>query len=269
MIIILLYKIFIILEINENNINRAIIIMSLLPNALIFSSILLRESFITFFVTLSSYYFIKWCKHGRVKNKFFSIIYIAIANIFHSVIIGILIGYILTYIFYNRKEKRFKISSRSFVLLIVFILLSLVIMNNKSIFLGKFTNVEDIDDIINTANSRRGGSQYLKSLEANTWWRMILYYPIYMVYFLSSPLPWDWRGFNDLITFFIDSVIYLYFLYIILKDFKRVSDGKYIIMSLILSLFITTFVFGIGIANAGTAMRQRQKVLPIFIILTL
>src|SRR5699024_747145 len=270
-VIILIYRILKMLNVEKENLNGAILIASILPNTLIFSAILLRENFITFFVTLSFYFFIKWYKKGKSRNQIFSIISIIVASVFHSGVIGMLVGYILAYVLFNRKKYEYKLSGRSIMVIMLFIFIALTVMNNQNIFLGKFSNIEEIDDIINAANSRGGESKYLTSLQISTWWQILLYSPVYMMYFLISPLPWDWRGFNDILTFCIDSVLYLYLLYIGIKNIgniKTMRNNKYIIFNIGISILITVFIFGIGVSNAGTAMRHRQKILPVLIILS-
>ena len=36
---------------------------------------------------------------------------------------------------------------------------------------------------------------------------------------------------------------------------------------LIISILATSYIFGIGVSNAGTAIRHRQKIISLFIIL--
>lgn len=269
-IIILIYKSLRMLNIKKKNINTSILIISLFPNALIFSGILLRENFITFFVALSIYYFIKWHKKGEFKSQLLSIVSILIASSFHSGVIGILVGYMFTYIFYNRKINSFKISVKTTILLLVFTFLGIAILNQSDVFLGKFKNIDELEDIISTANSRTGGSVYLTSLKLNNWWQVLIYSPIYMFYFLTSPLPWNWRGLNDIVTFFIDSSLYFIFVFMLIKNLRYRNKSLYhknVILGLAMSDLLTIFIFGIGVQNAGTAMRHRHKILPLLLII--
>lgn len=269
-IMIYIYKTLKVLEVKPKNIKLAVLITAVFPNALIFSAIFLRENAITFFIAISLYYFSKWYKQGGVANQIYSILAVLVASSFHSGVIGVVIGYLFTYMLYNREKKRFRLSFDSLLLLIAFVFLILVVLNNSDTFLGKFTKVESIDDVIIASNIRSGESQYLMSLKLDTWWKLILYSPIYMFYFLTSPLPWDWRGVGDLVTFFIDSLFYLWVMYVLVKQVKHINKkGKndHIILGLGLAALITVFIFGIGVTNAGTGMRHRHKILPLFIIL--
>lgn len=269
-IIILIYKSIKMLNIKKRNINVMVLIISLFPNALIFSAILLRENFITFFVTLSLYYFIKWYMEGKFKNQLLSIIFILLASSFHSGVIGILVGYVFTFILYNRNINSFRISVKSIIIGLIFIFLGIAIINQSDAFLAKFKNLEEIDDIIGAANYRIGESTYLTSLKLNSLWQIILYSPIYTFYFLTSPLPLNWRGVKDIVTFIIDSSLYLVIIFTFIKkikDRKKLTNNKDILLSLSVSAMTTIFIFAIGVQNAGTAMRHRHKILPLLIII--
>ena len=86
-----------------------------------------------------------------------------------------------------------------------------------------------------------------------------------MFYFLFSPVPWEWRGFKDILAFFIDSIWYVMLCWGIYKSkpnaFYMVKKG------LVISLLAVVFIFGLGVSNAGTAMRHRAKLLS-FIVVT-
>lgn len=266
-IIILIYKILKLLNVRDYYINLATLMTIFFPNALIFSAILLRENFISFFVTLSFLYFIKWYKFGLIKNQLISIIFILLASIFHSGVIGILLGYLFMYIMYDRSNNKFKFSLKSIIVMVISIIIIIVILSYGDVILNKFSKVETVDDLVSTSNKRSGESQYLASLQSDSWWQMLLTSPVYMLYFLISPVPLDWRGISDVVTFFVDSSFYLYFIYIIYKMRKIINKENPIILGLITILMITVVPFGIGVQNAGTAMRHRHKIFPLFIIL--
>ena len=97
--------------------------------------------------------------------------------------------------------------------------------------------------------------------------QLILYSPIRAFYFLTAPLPIDWRNFTDMFTFFSDSVLYLGTIIYFIMNRRNLKDKKVLITGLVLALISVSLIFGIGVYNAGTAMRHRQKIVPIFLIL--
>src|SRR5699024_6112121 len=66
-VIILVWKILTELRLDKKVKIISLIIMTLFPSGIIFSSIFLRESLISLFVTLSFYNFVKWYKTNKVK----------------------------------------------------------------------------------------------------------------------------------------------------------------------------------------------------------
>ena len=92
--------------------------------------------------------------------------------------------------------------------------------------------------------------------------------PIKIFYFLTSPLPWEWRGINDVISFVFSSLFFIICYVYALKSLKKVNynNSGFIKVCLILA-FISAFIFSWGTSNAGTAMRHRDKFLVNYIVM--
>jgi hypothetical protein len=148
----------------------------------------------------------------------------------------------------------------------IIIISTAIYVNYYDFFFGKFANIEEVSDIYGVASARIGGSQYLTGISINNFWQLILYSPIYMFYFLTSPLPMDWRGFGDILAFSIDGIFYIYFLFYSVYFSRKYRFKNYIFIGTIISILATVFIFGVGVQNAGTAMRHRHKIVPIIII---
>lgn len=266
-VVIIIYKILIMLEIDSRITKIIILIAAFFPNSMVMSAILLREIFPTFFVAASLFFFIKWFESGYIRNMLFSILMLGLACMFHAGVIGIFIGYAFAFLFYKRKDKIYRFNGRTvfaFVLMAGITYFSYTQLNH--IIFGKFINVNNISDIYSVANYSAGGSSYLKGLEINNFGQLILYGPVKMFYFLTAPLPMDWRGMMDIFTFFADSMLYLGTILYFIKNRKRFANRRDLILALVLALIGVTIIFGIGVGNAGTAIRHRQKILPIFLI---
>lgn len=265
--IIIVYKILSLLDINKKTMTTAILLVSFFPHGIIFSSILLRENFVSIFVTASLYYFIKWYKHKRNLNMWISFLCLAAASWFHSGVIGIAIGYVFMYMFYNHNTNRFSFSLKSILVLIIFVIVSIFVFTQlEDVLLGKFDTIDGINDVFNTANTRVGGSSYLTGLKAKSTWQLILFSPIMMFYFLVSPLPMDWRGINDIISFSADGFIYFIFLVYGIANAKKHIGKKPILIGILIMIIIVVFTFGIGVQNAGTALRHRHKIFNLIIV---
>ena len=252
----------------------AIIIYALFPHSIIFSSILLRESLVTFLVTLSIYYLVRWYKDQNVVQIAMSILIILIAASFHSGVIGILIGIIFLYFFYSHSKNKLKYSvysSIKFVVVLIAVISVLSIGIENIPILNKFTQyARDIEDIYLIASGGDdGGSSYLTGLPINSFVTLIIFAPIKILYFLTSPLPWDWRGVTDIFSFVFDSSFYIMTFYLILKNIKSTYNNQPLLISILIGLFSTILIFSIGVSNTGTGMRHRYKMFFVLIIIVI
>lgn len=266
--VVIVYKIMLEQKINTKTIQTVLIIAAFFPNSLIMSGILLREILPTFFVALSLLYFLRWYRKQSITNFILSLVMLGIASTFHSGVVGIAVGYIFVYLFYNHEANKFKADSKNILMFLpvaVFIIL-LVTQFGDAMF-GKFRNLEQASDIYDNVMKADGGAAYLEGLTINNPIQLLIYGPIRAFYFLFSPLPMNWRGAQDIVTFFIDSLFYLFVFYYYIKNRKLFHNNKQLILGILIVLIIVSFVFGIGVSNAGTAMRHRQKLIPLFMIL--
>ncbi len=266
-IITVVYEILTLLDVNEKTKMLSILLICFFPNSIVLSAVLLRENFIVTFVIISFYFFVKWYEGKQNRYMIYSIIFVLLASSFHSGVIGIIVGYIFMYMFYKHDVDELKFNNRTIFVFILFSIMSYVIyVRYADIFMSKFNKVEELQDIYDTANSRRGGSMYLTQFKIDKWWKMILFSPIKCFYFLTSPLPMDWRGVNDITAFLVDGFIYLCLIVYSFRNFSNVDDRKPLLIGISVILLVTIFIFGIGVSNAGTAMRHRHKIFPIIVI---
>jgi hypothetical protein len=268
-VVLMLFKILNLLKIKKKISQVILLVAALFPNSIVLSSILLRELFPTFFVICSLYFFIKWFKHGRSLDFFISLTMLGIASVFHSGVIGIYLGYAFVFIFYDKENNRFKTNLKSSIASVFISAIGLIIYTQfKHIFLWKFGDVENLNDIyLKSNNTLDGGSDYLRAISIQNSFDLVIYGPLRLFYFLTSPLPTSWRGFFDVFAFFSDSILYLFTLIYISWNWRRYGEGKNLIISILLIIICVSFVFGLGVDNAGTAIRHRQKILPIFLVL--
>lgn len=265
-IVVIMYKIMTELKLNNRTIYSTISLITFFPNAIIFSGILLRENFIALFTLMSFYYFLKWYMTSKRINIIKSTIFLLLASSLHAGVIGIGIGYIFMYMFYKKRSDKLTFNRNTIIYFVLFVIIaSYVYTQYSDVFMAKFSNVDEIDDVYRVASGGRGGSEYLKGLTINSPMKLLVYSPIKMFYFLISPIPFDWRGFRDILTFFVDSFLYLFIVWNVVKNVRKI-DKKPIFIGLSISLLTVIFIFGIGISNAGTAMRHRHKVLSLLLI---
>ncbi|MDN7241619.1 hypothetical protein QWY14_07430 [Planococcus sp. N028] len=263
-----LVKILNFLKIDQKIIVIALLIFTFMPNSIIMSSILLRESIIIYLITISLYFFFLWMSERKFNHFLLAAVLAVLSMIFHSGMIGFVIVYILAFMFskQERKEGNNRKSSPAILYLIFFVVLFVVLFQNNDLFLEKFDALGD-EGVSNFDISGRGGSMYMESFNGLSGWVVYLIAPIKMFYFLFSPIPLDWRGLGDMVSFLFDSSFYLFLIGTILYGLCK-SDmtlrNKIVISAF---LVITVVIYSYGTANAGTAMRHRNKMIPLFLIM--
>lgn len=270
MILVTIHNTLKLLDIDTKTIRNVLLIAVLFPTSLIMSGLLLREIIPTWFAAISFYYLAKWYLKRKLKLFLWAILFVILASMFHSGMIALSLSYIVLFLFYNHSTRKFEFDVRNiflFIPVLAFIFLFTTQFGDTLFY--KFRRIETTEDIFDSIIRAAGGSAYLKGMVINNPTQMLIYGPVRAFYFLLSPLPWDWRGVNDIITFLTDSVIYLWIILYYIKNRKYFLNGRYKILIdiLLITIIATAFVYGLGVSNAGTALRHRQKITPAFLLM--
>jgi hypothetical protein len=261
-------KIMVTIDLNYRSRITALYVLALLPNYAILSSVFLRESFVTMFITISLYFFIKWWAGKSELNFWLAFIFVFMASSFHSGAIGVAMGYVFARVLYNRKNCSIRISFRTIIPAIIFGIIFVYLYNNYAeLLFGKMTNIESINDIANINTG--GGSSYAAYVgNSNSLVSIILYTPIRMLMFQFSPFIWQIRGLSDIIALCFDSFYFLYVTYKVIRYFGLdYTKNKTLVILLFIIALTTTFVFGWGVTNTGTALRHRNKMAVLYAVL--
>lgn len=248
-----------------------LLIATFMPNMIFFAAILLREAWIEMFLMMSIFYYIKWfLSKGKTYHAILSVSFVFFATWMHSGCIMVLIGYILSFFIYNRRTKSIQISNSFIPAFTLSAIAFFILVSNMESFLGKLGGIGDVateDMMVDLYNvNREAGSRYLDWLDITTPTQAILFAPLKMFYFLFSPIPLDWRSPIDAIAFLLDSCIYIFLFYKIIKNQNDSKERKYLIRFLLVSFFLTTFLFAFGTIASGTAVRHRAKIIAFLFV---
>lgn len=246
-------------------------VIAIFPQLLIFSGILLREALIIFLTIYSFYHFLRWYKWGKIINFVYSCFLLLLAAALHSGMVGMLIGYFYVYSFYDRNKNKFSYSVKSCCLVFALFLCVMPFIISSGFFTEYFgfltgsSDAESEELMLQRINYKEdtAGSAYLTDLEIDSFSSLILYSPIKLLYFLFSPMPWNFRGGVDLFSFCLDSFFYLWLLY---KMYKPMVDNKRNRLVFLLGFWISVIFYSWGTIAAGTAIRHRAKFFPVLVI---
>ena len=258
-------------NVHPNAARIALFIALFFPNFAILNVILLREIQIVTAIIVSFYLFTIWFDNGNILALVASFLTLMIGAYFHAGIPGLIVGYLVIMALYNRKQQRFVITKNTIVLgligFLIFFLATVIFPDQFDVFLGR-----DLEDHLAFAGHvyNDDGAGFAVMLE--TPWPyldFIVNTPLRIIYLVISPMVWDWRGVNDIISSILSGVFYLLFWILILQTVMRKKDihnRNVLIMTMIFTLF-GLFVYAWGVRNAGTAMRHRDKFLLLHVIM--
>lgn len=261
-----IYEIFQKLKIRKKTLEILMGIGILSPISLVMRTGIQREAIIILLVTYSLRDFIEYLLNKNSLKMLRAFIFIGLASLFHGGIIFVASGYTIL-LFANKKSQK----SSQYLLFVIIIILFIIF---KDTLLEKVGggDVEAILFANNRDTLKNAGSGYLKNISTSSLGQIVIYLPLFMFYFLYSPTPEMIRGVLDIITFLLNSSIFIYltiygcFIYIKTKNKLNFLEKK-IVKSLFISLVFTIGVYSIGTRNAGTAMRHRDKIVPILIVM--
>ena len=268
MTIIYIRKILGLLNVSDGVSKMMVAIASFLPFLNIYSVVLLRESWICFFITLSLYHFVFWYLFSRntIRHMVLSIGSVIMAMWMHAGLVGVIVGYFIAFITYNRINNNVKISKSSYGAILIGMFVVFFLFLNMDVFLTKILTSDFIGSVEKRGEGSGGNSDYLTWLDLSSPKLVLLFSPLKMFYLLFSPVVLDWRGVKDLLAFFLDSLMYLIAIWAIITN--KVSNSAYSLLKkyLLISLFVTVFAFSLGTSNSGTAIRHRAKVYSIILV---
>lgn len=241
---------------------------ALLPNSLMLSAVFLRESAMAALIAASLLYFVRWFNGGGPLRIILAVLLVIAASAFHAGVVTVAVGYMFVALFYKRHQQRFRFGAQSLPYLLIFAaILAVTVLQYPDVFLGKFEQFESEAELVNAANYRWGGSTYLTGLVVEDYADLIRYGPLRALYFLASPMPWDFRGLFDALTFVFDSLFYLGVIVLAVRNLRHVRDRRSLVLALLVIIGVAALVFGAGVSNAGTAVRHRYKLLAVFLTL--
>jgi 4-amino-4-deoxy-L-arabinose transferase-like glycosyltransferase len=266
-----LYKSIIILTSDAKKAFYGMFIFLLFPHAIIFSSVILRESLIVFFVTFSIFMFVKFTQLKKIKQFILAFALLFMASLLHAGVIFLSIVYLCYFLMQKSYSNKLDIIKKP----VIFIILAIILIGvfaYDDLFLRKFTGFDSVETFVERVErgtDNPGGSAYLQGYDVNSLKDIFTYAPLKLVYFFFSPLPWDIRNMNDIIAIMLDVVIYYYlFMQLVLKmkKLKWKDPSNKLFISLLIGIFITGLVFALGTSNAGTALRHRYKILTLILL---
>lgn len=244
----------------------AMLLFSIEPIYMILCSSLRRESLMAFLVILSFEKMFQWSLHSKSKDAVLAIVFLLLASIIHSAVISIGLGYIIALLFYNPHTQRYEFKRNTVIVaVLLYVAIAIIFSRYANIFLNRI-QYDDERILFRRLSRSVGDAAYLKNVKITNIQTALLYMPIKLIYYLFSPMPWDWRGIADVIAFVLDSSVFIGLTVILVRNLH----GNYhyrIKNSFFISMMCCALIYAGGSQNAANAMRHRNTLLGVYIIL--
>ena len=253
--------------------NKVAWAIALFPSLILYSVLVLREVYISFFLLVALYGVVSWIKNNDFKSLILIFLGFFAATFFHgAMLVGALtfltiIG-VMSFISFLKLLFKYRIKMKNLKVFLIFVILSSIYLSGKITvtYLGSFESVSKIDNLLlKTDNSTRGEASYPEWTKVHSFNELFYKGPIRSLYFVFSPFPWDVKKPYHLIGL-LDAFLYMYLVFLIFQNRKIIwkDPALRVLLIILLSYLI---VFGVGVGNFGTGIRHRTKFTIIFILL--
>lgn len=256
----------------------ALAIFAWLPTNIWITSILYRDAYIILLLLLSFYFLLGWMQDGKAWQMLLSGINVLLATLLHGGSIMALAPVVCTAVFYSQKEKRFCINKRSVMMAgtaVILLAVILLVPQTRAVVLRKIPSmdgglIEGLNRYLaNKYDGSVAGSDYLTGRYLTGYFDILIMTLQRMYYHMFSPVPHLWRGITDAVAFCLSTApLYLIatILWAVSLFFKKQDPYRFVLFSEVL---LNIGVFAWGNKNAGQALRHREKILSLIILLGL
>lgn len=259
--------------------NSALGVMAWLPANIWISSVLYRDTFVMLFLFLSFYWLLCWMNDEKNFWLVGSVLSVLFATWLHGGSIIALCPIVMTVMFYRKQEKRFCITKKNVIQTLGLcgaMIGLLLIPQVRQVVLAKIPSMEG--GLINGLNrwlaakydySEGAGSNYMEGRYVTGYFDLLVFTIQKIYYHMFSPVPHMWRGVTDAAAFFGSSaIIYLLtsIIWIASYFYKKVDAYRFV---LFVENFVTIGIYAWGNVNGGTAVRHREKILGMMLLLTM
>jgi hypothetical protein len=236
-----------------------ILFFGLMPSAVIFRSVTLRESWQALFFLLSVYWTIRLCKRPGILIFSFMLMSVFCMALLHNGLSVYAMYFILTSVYWGtfgcKKSVRWE---RPVRFLFTGLLITCVILLTQK--MGLFVTVEQAlegaEDFRRHAASIHGRATYGVMLDTSSVYGLVTTIPMIFVQYMFAPFPWHIENVKDIYAL-LESMLRFVLLFFAVYSWRRplgeVRNYHGFLLMVVLGLELT---WALGTLNWGTAMRH-------------
>ncbi|MDA8791540.1 hypothetical protein N9M93_04260 [Candidatus Pelagibacter bacterium] len=248
-------------------------ITALFPSLILYSVVVLKEVFCSFFILVAFIGVVNWVKFKRYHYALMAYLGFVAAGFFHG---PLFLGtFVFSIFFFSSVLKNsLKSLNRNRINLIdfsimIFLICSILVYLSGEIYLpylGSFEATSNLDNLINAISNRtRGIASYPDWLIVENFLDLTYKSFFRMFYLLFYPFPWSIKDPIHLVGAF-DSLIYFILFLILTLNFKNIwkHEPTRLVFLILIFYFL---IYGIGVSNFGAGIRHRSKFIIELLIL--
>lgn len=249
-------------------------LVAIYPILILYSSLTMREVFITLLLLYGLLYVVLWTKTRKLIHAFIALTSFSLQIFLHPgmAVAGVLfIGLLLLYYtkrFFASLIINSSINMPSFLVMMFCLLFGLYISIYSTSLVDAigYKSWLRMDTLVERASIMyTGDAAYPSWLIADTPMQFLLLLVPKLFYYLFSPFLWDVSKFSHLLGV-LDGVVFIMLFLSIYSHRKYITSNPQAFTLLLFVIFLS-LVFTIAVGNFGTGLRHRSKILPIVIII--
>ncbi len=250
------------------------LLYSIWPILLVFASTFLRENQCNFLFILSFYNFVRFIKRHNFVYFAYAIFWSILAAMTHSGMIALVICYCVIGSMASKSgEIEFSPIKIGFGLLLIVGIMCSPLAGGMTEKFGGAENAQSVEEFTGSVAKekvRDANTQYVASIPSNPI-KLLLLEPYLFLMFVLAPLPYQIHSVGQGISFLIESIpqfclIRAMFIYLVLERKKGSPQVKGYKTIGLWTLLLFYFIFSLGTANYGTAIRHRAKITPMLLV---
>ena len=172
----------------------------------------------------------------------------------HNLIL--LVGVIISMLLLKSVNSKQKV--RDHIILVPFVIIISVVSYQLFIMYGpSYHAITNVESLASVAQARaQGNTVYLEEYYPSTIFDMMWYAPLHGFYFLFSPMPWSIFSIETLVAFIESWTVLILITVAIVFGRDEIKNNR-CLQLVVLIIVIFAVGFGVGVKNAGGAMRWR------------
>jgi len=239
------------------------------PTLVLYSVMTLREALFICAFMYSLRSFLNWMNGGNTVDIIKTLTGWIVAVILHAGAIPAVLVYAAVAAFYSPRSQRWTLASKWLPLgLVMFFALAMAIEGGMVAKLPKGLGLLCSPEYLCSRLSMiaRSRAAYLSGIKPSSYLDIVLQTPLRVLYFLFAPFPHMVSNTADFIAL-ADGMLYVVLVVCAIRSVAATSPTPRR-TALLLVLILTVVVFAWGTSNYGTAVRHRQKIVPLLLVIS-